>query len=396
MSLSEQLLLFREDARAFCRTDLPADIRRKVELNLSLEKDDHRRWQKILHAQGWMGGHWPKAHGGQGWKPLQRWLFEQTLAEEGAPWLIPLGVAYVGPVLYTFGSAEQQKRFLPGILSADEFWAQGYSEPGAGSDLAGLRTRAERRGDHYVLNGQKTWTTYAQWADWMFCLARTEAGERPQDGVSFLLVDMHAPGVTVRPIPTMDGKHHVNDVFFDDVRVPAENLVGQEGKAWAYAKFLLVQERLISAETGKARHLLGRVRAAAEEIREGGQPLARQDSFDRALAEVEIDIRALEAVCLRLLGRTEGDVPTGVEANLLKIRGTEIEQAITELMIACMARRGLPFDPTAFKPDWNGPEIGPEGAVGMAGEFLHYRAATIYGGSSEIQRGIIAKQGLGL
>lgn len=396
MFVPEELRAFRDEVRAFCRAELPADIRRKVELNLSLEKSDYRRWQKILHARGWMGGHWPKQHGGQGWKPLQRWLFEQALAEEGAPWLIPLGVAYVGPVLYTFGSEAQQKRFLPNILSADEFWAQGYSEPNAGSDLAGLRTRAERRDDHYVLNGQKTWTTYAHWADWMFCLARTEAGERPQDGVSFLLVDMHAPGVTVRPIATMDGKHHVNEVFFDDVHVPAENLVGQEGKAWAYAKFLLVQERLISAETGKARNLLGRVRRAAEEVMEGGAPLARQDGFDRARAEVEIDIRALEAVCLRLLGRTEGDVPTGVEANLLKIRGTEIEQAITELMISVMARHGLPFDPAAFKGDWNEPEIGPEGGVGLLGEFLYYRAATIYGGSNEIQRGIIAKQGLGL
>ncbi|GJD52209.1 Putative acyl-CoA dehydrogenase FadE17 [Methylobacterium crusticola] len=390
MVLSEDLRRFRDEVAAFCRAALPADIRRKVALNLTLAREDHARWQKILHARGWMGGHWPAAHGGRDWRPLQRWLFEQALAEEGAPWLIPMGVAYVGPVLYTFGSEAQKARFLPPILSADHFWAQGYSEPNAGSDLAGLTTRAVRRGDAYVLNGQKTWTTYAHWADWMFCLARTGAGGRPQDGVSFLLVDMRAPGVTVRPIPTMDGKHHVNEVFFDDVRVPAENLVGEEGRAWAYAKFLLVQERLISAETGRARHLLARLREAAGAVMEGGAPLARHDAFARRLAEVEIDIRALEAVCLRLLGRTAGAVPTGVEANLLKIRGTEIAQAITELMVRAMARRGLPFDPAAFAPE------GTADAVGMAGEFLHLRAATIYGGSNEIQRGIIAKQGLGL
>ncbi|MET7246259.1 acyl-CoA dehydrogenase family protein [Methylobacterium sp. EM32] len=396
MLLPPELRAFRAEVRAFCRGALPSDIRRKVERNLSLTREDHARWQKILHGRGWMGGHWPAELGGQGWGPAQRWLFEQTLAEEGAPWLIPLGVAYVGPVLYTFGNEAQKRRFLPPILSADEFWAQGYSEPNAGSDLAGLRTRAVREGDAYILNGQKTWTTYAHWADWMFCLARTQAGDRPQDGVSFLLVDMTAPGVTVRAIPTMDGKHHVNEVFFDDVRVPAENLVGEEGKAWTYAKFLLVQERLISAETGKARHLLGRLRRAAGETLEGGRSLAEDASLQRRIAEAEIDIRALEAVCLRLLGRAEGSVPTGVEANLLKIRGTEIEQDVTELMIRVTSRRGLPFDPAAFRPDWNGAEIGPDGAIGLAGEFLHLRAATIYGGSNEIQRGIIAKQGLGL
>jgi alkylation response protein AidB-like acyl-CoA dehydrogenase len=394
--LDRELQAFQDEVRAFCRERLPADIRRKVELNLALDRSDHARWQKILHERRWMGGHWPREHGGQGWGPLRRWLFEQTLQEEGAPWLIPMGVAYVGPVIYTFGNEAQKARFLPRILSADDFWAQGYSEPNAGSDLAGLKTRAVRDGDAYVVNGQKTWTTYAHWADWIFCLVRTQQGDRPQDGVSFLLIDMRSPGTSVRPIATMDGKHHINEVFFDDVRVPAENLVGEEGAAWTYAKFLLVQERLIAAESGKIRLLLARLKSAAANIHENGHPLLTDDRFSSEIARAEIDLRALEAVCLRLLARAEGAIPTGVEANLLKIRASEIEQQVTELMIKATARQGLPFNPAAFRPDWNGPEIGAPGAIGMAGEFLHLRAATIYGGSSEIQRRIIAKEALRL
>jgi alkylation response protein AidB-like acyl-CoA dehydrogenase len=395
-TVQAELGAFREEVRAFCRQALPADIRRKVAENLSLERADHQRWQNILFRRGWMGGHWPPEWGGRGWKPLQRWLFEQTLAEEGAPWLIPMGVAYVGPVIYTFGSEAQKRRFLPPILSADHFWAQGYSEPNAGSDLAGLKTRADLQGDHYVLNGQKTWTTYAHWADWMFCLARTQSGERPQDGVSFLLVDMKSPGVTVRPIATMDGKHHVNEVFLDNVRVPAENLVGEEGKAWRYAKFLLVQERLIAAETGRIRHLLAGLRATAAALTEGGRPLAESPAFAARIADIAIDLAALEAVCARLLARADGDAPGGVEVNMLKIRSSELQQRVTEEMMRALGRLGIPFDPASLDPGANLPSAWPPGAVGMASEFMHLRAATIYGGSNEIQRGIIAKQGLGL
>jgi alkylation response protein AidB-like acyl-CoA dehydrogenase len=391
-----ELVAFREEVRSFCREALPQDIRRKVAENLALERADHQRWQKILHGRGWMGGHWPLAHGGKAWKPLQRWLFEQTLAEEGAPWLIPMGVAYVGPVIYSFGSEAQKRRFLPPILSADHFWAQGYSEPNAGSDLAGLKTRAERHGDHYVVNGQKTWTTYAQWADWIFCLARTEAGDRPQDGVSFLLIDMASPGVTVRPIGTMDGKHHVNEVFFDNVRVPAENLVGEEGKAWRYAKFLLVQERLIAAETGRIRHLLAGLRAVAASVQEAGRPLGQAPAFAARIADIAIDLAALEAVCARLLARADGDAPGGVEVNMLKIRSSELQQRVTEEMVRALGRLGIPFDPADLDPGATPPADWPRGATGMASEFMYLRAATIYGGSNEIQRGIIAKQGLGL
>ena len=386
--LDSETRAFRDEVLAFCRDHLPADIRRKVELHLELERDDYTRWQKVLHSRGWMGVFWPVEHGGLAWGPRKRWIFEQACMESGAPWLIPMGVAYVAPVIYTFGSAAQQRRFLPGIQSGDDFWCQGYSEPNAGSDLANLKTRAERDGDHYVVNGQKMWTTYAQWADWIFCLARTNPGGKPQQGLSFLLIDMKSPGVTVRPIRTIDTVHHVNEVFFDNVRVPVENLVGEDGKGWDYAKFLLVTERLIAAETGKARLLLRQLKTV-------GRQLSAQEFFARRVAEAEIDLRTLEAVCHRLLGRAENGVEPGVEANMLKIRGTELLQKLNELTMDVLSQRGVPFDPQALRPHWNGAPSMMEDS-GMVYEFLHGRATTIWGGSNEIQRTIIAKQGLGL
>jgi len=386
--LDSETRAFRDEVLAFCRDHLPADIRRKVELHLELERDDYTRWQKVLHARGWMGNFWPVEHGGLGWGPHKRWIFEQACMESGAPWLVPMGVAYVAPVIYTFGTAAQQRRFLPGIQSGDDFWCQGYSEPNAGSDLANLKTRAERDGDHYLVNGQKMWTTYAQWADWIFCLARTNSGGKPQQGLSFLLIDMKSPGITVRPIRTIDTVHHVNEVFFDNVRVPVENLVGEDGKGWDYAKFLLVTERLIAAETGKARLLLRQLKTV-------GRQLSANDFFARRVAEAEIDLRTLEAVCHRLLGRAEEGADPGVAANMLKIRGTELLQKINELTMDVLSQRGVPFDPQALRPHWNGAPSMTEDS-GMAYEFLHGRATTIWGGSNEIQRTIIAKQGLGL
>ena len=394
--LPKQAADLREQAIAFCRTELPADIARKVERGHHLDKQDYVAWQKIMHAHGWMGGHWPRAHGGRGWSPIERWTVEQAMAEAGAPWLIPTGVAYVGPVIYTFGSAAQKARFLPPILSSDHWWAQGYSEPGAGSDLAALKTRARRDGERYLVTGQKIWTTYAHWSDWIFCLVRTDTGGRPQDGISFLLIDMRSPGITVRPITTIDEHHHVNEVFFDEVAVPAENLVGEENKAWAYGKFLLSHERLISGETGKARRLLAAVRRLAGEIREAGRPLGADPEIARRLTDCEIGLKTLEAVCVSLLEQADGDSPPGVEANIMKIRGTELLQQLHELAADCLARRGLWFDPEALEPSWNGPQVGPEGGAGMLGEFLLGRAYTIWGGSNEVQRNILTKAALGL
>ncbi len=386
----------RQRALTFCREHLPAEIARKVQEGLHLEKQDYVAWQKIMQAHGWMGGHWPRAYGGQGWSPIERWTAEQALAEAGAPWLIPTGVAYVGPVIYTFGNEAQKERFLPPILSTDHWWAQGYSEPGAGSDLAALKTRAVRDGDRYLVTGQKIWTSYAQWADWIFCLVRTDAGGRPQDGISFLLIDMKSPGVTVRPIPTIDGYHHVNEVFFDAVSVPVENLVGEENQAWTYGKFLLSHERLISGETGKARRVLRQVKRLAGEISESGRPLSQSAEIAERLADCEIALKTLESVCINLLEQADSDSPPGVEANIMKIRGTELLQQLHELAVDCLSRRGLAFDPKVLDATWNGPTVGPDGGPGMLGEFLLGRAYTIWGGSNEVQRNILAKAALGL
>lgn len=382
---------FREEVRAFMRTELPEDIRRKVLSGQEPAKDDYVRWQKILHAKGWIVGHWPRRFGGLAWSPVQRYLFEDESTRAGAPWLTPFGVNYVGPVIYTYGSAEQQARYLPAIRSTDTWWCQGYSEPGAGSDLVAMSTRAERVGDVYRVNGRKIWTTMAQWADMMFCLARTGREGRPQEGVSFLLVDMKSPGVTVRPIVTLEGAHHLNEVLLEDVEVPAENLVGEEGRGWTYAKFLLGNERVLVAEMGKARRMLMQARALAAGIREGGRPLLETPRFADALARCEIDARALDALCLAQLGAQQSGATPGAEASMLKIRGSELQQAISRLTIDALARRGLPY--TVGSALAGAPEGAPvpEGASGMLREFLYLRAATIYGGSNEIQRNILTK-----
>lgn len=382
---------FREEVRAFVRAALPADIRRKVLLGLELAKDDYVRWQKILEHKGWIVGHWPRQLGGCDWTPVQRYIFEDETTRAGAPWLTPFGVNYVGPVIYTYGSAAQQAQHLPAIRSTDVWWCQGYSEPDAGSDLVAMTTRAERVGDHYRVNGRKIWTTMAQWADMMFCLARTGREGRPQDGVSFLLIDMHAPGVTVRPIVTLEHCSHLNEVLLEDVEVPVVNLVGEEGRGWTYAKFLLSNERVLVAEMGKIRRMLAQARGLAAGIREAGHSLLDTPRFADALARCEIDARALDALCLSQLSAQQSGAAPGAEASMLKIRGSELQQAISRLTVDALARRGLPYSTGTVLSD--APEAAdvPEGASGMLREYLYLRAATIYGGSNEIQRNILAK-----
>jgi len=386
---------FRSEVREFVREHLPADIRRKVMLSMELCKDDYVRWQKILQHDAWIIGHWPRRFGGRDWSPVQRYIFEDETTRAGAPWLTPFGVNYVGPVLARFGTAAQQARHLPSIVSTDVWWCQGYSEPNAGSDLVAMSTRAERVGDRYLVNGRKIWTTMAQWADMMFCLARTGREGRPQDGVSFLLVDMHAPGVTVRPIRTLEHCTHLNEVVLDDVEVPAENLVGEEGRGWTYAKFLLANERVLVAEMGKVRRMLAQVRALAANVHEGGRSLLETPHFADALARCEIDARALDALCLAQLGGQQVDGTPGVEASMLKILGSELQQSISRLSVDALARRGLPFSPSTVLSGEPESAPLPEGASGMLKEYLYLRAATIYGGSNEIQRNILAKVLLG-
>jgi alkylation response protein AidB-like acyl-CoA dehydrogenase len=384
---------FRQQVRDYCEHELPGPVRAKVCANLFLEKQDYLDFLHSLVPRGWVVGHWPRAYGGCDWTPLQRFVFEEESARAGAPWLIPFGISYVGPVIYTFGSAWQKERFLPPILASTEWWAQGYSEPGAGSDLAGLTTRAVRDGDDYVVNGQKTWTSYVHWADWIFCLARTRDEARPQQGISFLLIDMKASGITIRPIRTMDGCHHVNEVFFDNVRVPVRNLVGEEGGGWRYAKFLLDNERVIAAETGRSMRQLAHLKAL---VAAGSDRPLEQARFERRLAELELRLHALRAFCLQAARRTEGVAPSGVEASVMKVRGSELQQAISEATLDWLGTSAIVFDAAQVHGDAPHSHVGPVDAAGAVREYLHLRAATIYGGSNEIQRNIIAKAELGL
>ena len=396
LDLSPELRAFRDEVRAFIKAELPPEIKRKVDAGLPCSKDDYVRWQKIVNRRGWLAPNWPKDQGGTGWSPVQKHIFEEEIGKAGAPRFIPFGLHMVGPVIIAFGNEEQKREHLPKILTSDIWWCQGYSEPGAGSDLAGLKTRAVREGDHYVVNGQKTWTTMAQYADWIFCLVRTDPGAKKQEGISFLLIDMKTPGITVRPIVTMDGGREVNDVFFDNVRVPVANLVGKENQGWTVAKFLLGNERTAIADLGRAKHQLARIKEIARTERFGGVPLAEDADFKERLADVELELMALEYTLLRIVAGESGGKAPGPEASLLKIKATEVQQATTELFLEAAGYYGFPSVPEARERGWNEPPIGPEFAATAAPYYFNWRKSSIYGGSNEIQRGILAKFVLGL
>jgi alkylation response protein AidB-like acyl-CoA dehydrogenase len=389
---------FRQEIRAFCERELPDTLRRKVLLGQKLEKPEYDAWLKKLGAKGWLTGKWPVEHGGLGWSPEQHLVFSEELGRAGAPPLMPFGPTMAGPVIYTFGTAEQKKRFLPGIVRHDTWWCQGYSEPGAGSDLANLKTRAVRDGDHYVVNGQKIWTSQAHWADMMFCLVRTDSSGKKQDGISFLLIDMKTPGITVRPIIAITLGHHLNEVFFDDVRVPVANLIGQEGKGWTYAKFLLANERVGTVDIAKFEHYLDSLRALLATTMDGGRPLAEDPHFKRKLAELEVGLAAAKALSADQLAaaKAEGGAPTLMGAAALKLRGTEVQQSILQTIMDVLGRHGLAYQTDALYAGWNGELTGPADQAGLTYEHFYRRAATIYGGSSEVQRNIIAKGALGL
>jgi alkylation response protein AidB-like acyl-CoA dehydrogenase len=332
---------FRRDVRTFIDANLPADIRERELNDLGTTREDIIAWHKILHAQGWGGFSWPREFGGTGWSPIEQHIFLDESADAGAPRLLPFGVNMVGPVIMAFGSPAQQQRFLPRILSFDDWWCQGYSEPGSGSDLASLKTRAERRGDKYVVNGQKTWTTLAQYADWIFCLVRTASEGRPQEGISFLLVDMKSPGVTVRPIRMLEGEHEINEVWLEDVEVPVENRIGEENRGWSYAKYLLSHERSGIAEVGRSKRELKRLKAVARAEQRGGRTLMEDARFRDRIASVEIDLMALEITTLRVLSTAAHDKQPRPESSLLKIRGSEIRQEISELLMLAAGERAL-------------------------------------------------------
>ncbi len=396
LNYTPEQLAFRDEVRAFVRASLPHEVSRKVIEHKHLDKADYLTWQRILFEKGWIAPHWPVEFGGCGWDAVRRHILEEECAAAGAPPLISFGLHMVGPVIYTFGSPEQKARYLPRILSSEDWWCQGYSEPGSGSDLASLQTRAVREGDHYVVNGQKTWTTLAQHADMIFCLVRTSTTGKKQEGISFLLIDMHSPGITVRPIITLDGAHEVNEVWFEDVKVPVENLVGEEGRGWTYAKFLLSHERTNIAGVSRSKRELAFLKAIAAKESDGGRPLIDNVRFRDKISRVEIDLMALEITVLRVLAAESAGKAPGPEASILKIKGTEIQQALSELMMEAVGPYALPYLPAQWSNHWLGERVGPEYAGPLAARYFNMRKVTIYGGSNEIQRNIISQAILGL
>jgi len=390
---------FRQDIGTWLRANLPPDIAHKVQHRLRLSRDDQQRWAKILGRRGWLGHAWPKEFGGPGWNAIQKHLFEEECALAGAPRALPFGPVMVAPVIMAFGTPEQQQRFLPGIASGEVWWSQGYSEPGAGSDLASVKCRAELQGDHYLVNGQKAWTTLGQYGEWIFCLVRTSTEGKPQTGISFLLIDMSSPGVTVRPVVLLDGEAEVNEVFFDNVKVPVNNLIGQENKGWTYAKHLLSHERTSIADISRTKRELERLKRIAKQ--EGVWDDMR---FRDQIALLEVDVVALEMLVLRVLClEKSGKNPLDI-AGLLKIKGSEIQQRYAELMMLAAGPFALPLIHEAMEAGWQGDQIDGQWC-GFPGNALHcaplaptyfnLRKTTIYGGSNEVQRNIVAQTVLG-
>jgi pimeloyl-CoA dehydrogenase large subunit len=400
LRFTDEELAFRDEVRTFFKENLPPAIREKLKEGRHTGKDELVEWTRILNKKGWAVSHWPKEYRGTGWTPVQQYIFLDELQQAPAPSPLPFGVSMVGPVIYTFGSDAQKKQFLPRIANLDDWWCQGFSEPGAGSDLASLKTKAVRDGDHYVINGQKTWTTLAQYADWIFVLARTDmAAAKRQEGISFILVDMKTPGITVRPIVTIDGSAEVNEVFFDDVRVPLENRVGEENKGWDYAKFLLGNERVGIARVGVSKERLRRIRELAAATTDQGRPLIELPRFREKLAAVEVELKALEMTQLRVVAaeakRAKGKPDPA--SSILKIKGSEIQQATTELLMEVVGPYALPYRQEHEEEEgWNEPPIGPDWASTIAPTYFNTRKVSIYGGSNEIQKNIIAKAILGL
>jgi alkylation response protein AidB-like acyl-CoA dehydrogenase len=395
LDFSADELAFQQEARTFIEENYPAHLRGKQEEGEELSKEDFLAWHKILAKKGWIAPAWPVEYGGTGWTPTQRFIWSEEIARADCVRIMPFGVTMVGPVIYTFGTAEQKARFLPGVLSGEDWWCQGYSEPGAGSDLANLRTSAVLDGDHYVINGQKTWTTMAQHADWGFFLCRTNKDVKAQEGISFILIDMKSPGITVRPIITLGGEHEVNEVWLEDVRVPVANRIYEQDKGWTCAKFLLAHERTGIAAVASSKRGVERIKSIARTEMDGDKPLLQNAFFKRKVSELEVDLTALEFTELRsLAGEAAGKGP-GAEASLLKIKGSEIQQRITELALEAVGHYGAPYF-RGFGDGDNEHPIGPDYAHRTAPTYFNTRKTTIYGGSNEIQRNIIAKMVLGL
>jgi alkylation response protein AidB-like acyl-CoA dehydrogenase len=390
-------LQFEIEVQEFLQNDFPAEYREKVDAGIRLSKDELVHWQKILYKKGWAATNWPAEYGGTGWTATQKHIFATEMGLIGAPEPVPFGMKMVAPVIMAYGSDEQKQRFLPDILQSNVWWCQGYSEPNSGSDLASLKTSAVRDGDEYVVNGSKTWNTYGQYADWIFCLVRTDTGVKKQEGISFLLIDMKTPGITLKPIVLLDGHAEVNEVFFDDVRVPVSNLIGEENKGWTYAKVLLTHERTNISGVPRGKRRLAALKRLAGNTDDGfGNTMLANAAFRTKLAEVEIELQALEYSELRTLAALSVGNAPGPESSILKIVGTELAQEMDELFVDLAGYNCLPFVPEQFEDGFQGKAVGPGNTAAAALTYFNNRKLTIFGGSNEIQRNIISKAVLGL
>lgn len=391
LSFTPEETAFQHDVRDWVAANLPGDISEKVLGGDKVKKEDLKRWHKILFDKGWVAPAWPEEFGGTGWNAFQRYIFDQELTSAGAPDLLGFSMKMVGPVIYTYANEEQKAQHLPGVLGGDTWWCQGYSEPGSGSDLASLKTKAVSDGDDYIVNGAKIWTSGAHEADWIFCLVRTDDGGKKQEGISFLLIDMTTPGIEVNPIVSIVGEHTLNQVFFTDVRVPKANLIGEENKGWTYAKFLLVNERNGIARVGGKKRQLSRIKKLAQVTEIGGELLADAPSYKQRIAEAEVALMALEISELRFLCGQQLDHAPGVEANMMKVAGTQLGQSLSDLFVEIAGYYGIPYDGFEDTTGSNEPFIGPIEYKGGMAETLYGRASTIFGGSNEIQRDVMSK-----
>lgn len=396
LEYSEADKAFREEVRQFLAEKLPKAISDKVRLGKRLTKEDMESWHAALNEKGWLAPNWPIEWGGAGWSAIQNHIFDEEAWAAHAPRVVLFGVGMLGPVLIKYGSQEQKAHYLPRILDGTDWWCQGYSEPGAGSDLASLKTKAERQGDHYIVNGQKTWTTLGQYADWIFCLVRTSSEGKRQEGISFLLIDMKSPGISVRPIILLDGKHEVNEVFFDNVKVPVENRVGEENMGWTYAKYLLTHERTSTANIGNSNAALAQLKMIAGRTTKSGKPLSQDPYFAARMAQTEIDLNAMKITNLRILAQADAGAAPGPESSMLKIKGTIIRQEINDMARRALGPMALPFVSEALDEGYNEEPIGPDYANPLASDYFNNRKLSIFAGSNEIQRGIITKTKLGL
>ena len=382
---------FRDEVRAFLRERLPLRLSERVRRGTPLDKADVEEWHAILNERGWLANHWPREWGGPGWSVVERYIFENEAALAHAPRILPFGLNMLGPVLIKFGTDAQKRHWLPRILDGTDWWCQGYSEPGSGSDLASVKTSAVRDGDHYVVNGQKAWTTLGQHADMIFCLVRTDPAAKKQDGISFLLIDMKAPGVTVRPIVLLDGEPEVNEVFFTDVRVPVENLVGDENKGWTYAKYLLTYERTNIAGVGASSAALEQLKALASKQAKGGRRLIDDPLFAARVARAEIDLANMRTTNLRVLAAVADGGAPGPESSMLKIKGTEIRQEIASLTRRAYGASAQTFMPHSLQEGSNGEHAELEDAAAASRGYFNNRKLSIFGGSNEVQKTIVAK-----